>query len=855
MEVEYEYDEGNWQPEVSSQQSAARAGNSEELETINLTSIYLDLTTSDLPTFRPLDVFSYLCPSNIHLRMVSVNNVSVLFGSFILLDEVSFLITRQERIGLTGRNGAGKSTLMKIIAGMQDPTSGSVERPRELTVGYLEQQMAVSDTTTVMEETLTAFAEIRALEQEIADVTREIAERTDYESDSYHNLCDRLHSAGERHQLLGGNDYTALARQTLAGLGFNPEEFNRPTRELSGGWRMRVELAKILLRKPDLILLDEPTNHLDIESIIWLEGFLETYPGAVILVSHDRTFLDNVTRRTIEISLGKIYDYRVPYTQYTVLRRERREQQTAAYRNQKKMIEDTEKFIERFRYKPTKAVQVQSKIKQLKKLERIEIEDEDTSAMNIRFSPAPRSGTVVVEADEASKRYGDHLVLDRISLKIERGEKVAFVGRNGEGKTTLARMILGQIDHEGTVKRGHNVSIGYFAQNQDELLNDELTVFETVDRIARGDIRTRLRDILGAFLFHGDDIDKKVKVLSGGERSRLAIVQLLLEPYNLLLLDEPTNHLDIRSKEILKQALIKFDGTLIVVSHDRDFLDGLVNKVYEFRHRKIRTHLGGIDEFLRWRKIESLRELEMRSAPGVKKGGAAARAGGKAGAAGSNQGMTGGKAGVAGSSASAAGNRRGAADSKAGAPGSNPGMTGGKASAAGRRGAPDSKAVATGDKPGTAGGGASVAGNRKTKSSPLPNGNTAGSRTGGNRAAKPESSQENEAAPATASTGRDTSQQSSKMLYLEKKETERVYRRLQRETQKWETEITGIEKEIAEMDARIAAGDSSAMNDAAFFSLYEERKKKLEALMQSWEEAHGELENFMTEYMNNNDNI
>jgi len=410
-----------------------------------LTSIYLDLTTSDLPTFRPLDVFSYLCPSNIHLRMVSVNNVSVLFGSFVLLDEVSFLITRQERIGLTGRNGAGKSTLMKIIAGMQDPTSGSVERPRELTVGYLEQQMTVSDTTTVMEETLTAFAEIRALEQEIGDVTKEIAERTDYESESYHNLCDRLHSAGERHQLLGGNDYTALAGQTLAGLGFSTEEFNRPTRELSGGWRMRVELAKILLRKPDLILLDEPTNHLDIESIIWLEGFLETYPGAVILVSHDRTFLDNVTRRTVEISLGKIYDYRVPYTQYTVLRRERREQQTAAYRNQKKMIEDTEKFIERFRYKPTKAVQVQSKIKQLKKLERIEIEDEDTTAMNIRFSPAPRSGTVVVEADETSKRYGDHLVLDSIDLKIERGEKVAFVGRNGEGKTTLARMILGQI--------------------------------------------------------------------------------------------------------------------------------------------------------------------------------------------------------------------------------------------------------------------------------------------------------------------------------------------------------------------------------------------------------------------------
>ena len=734
--------------------------------------------------------------------MVSVNNVSVLFGSFILLDEVSFLITRQERIGLTGRNGAGKSTLMKIIAGLQDPTAGSVERPRDLTVGYLEQQMTVSDTTTVMEETLTAFAEIKALEQEIDDVTREIAERTDYESESYHNLCDRLHSAGERHQLLGGSDYTALAGQTLAGLGFSPEEYNRPTRELSGGWRMRVELAKILLRKPDLILLDEPTNHLDIESIMWLEGFLETYPGAVILVSHDRTFLDNVTRRTVEISLGRIYDYRVPYTQYTVLRRERREQQTAAYRNQQKMIEDAERFIERFRYKPTKAVQVQSKIKQLKKLDRIEIEDEDTSAMNIRFSPAPRSGTVVVEADEASKRYGSHLVLDSISLKIERGEKVAFVGRNGEGKTTLARMILGQTDHEGTLKRGHNVSIGYFAQNQDELLNDELTVFETVDRIARGDIRTRLRDILGAFLFHGDDIDKKVKVLSGGERSRLAIVQLLLEPYNLLLLDEPTNHLDIRSKEILKQALIKFDGTLIVVSHDRDFLDGLVNKVYEFRNRKIRIHLGGIAEFLRSRKIESLRELEIRSVKGVTKSSAAARTGGKAVTA------------------------------------------GGKTVAA--------EITGKEKRPVTGGGRGRVTGGDEAEGVAADRGAQA---RGAGPTATADFRNENEGAVAAGSTGRDASPQSSKMLYLEKKETARVYRRLLRETQKCESEITDMEKEIAEMDTRISSGDSSALNDPAFFILYEERKKKLEALMVRWEEAHGELENFMTEYMYDNDSI
>ncbi len=660
--------------------------------------------------------------------MVSVNNVSLLFGSFVLLDDVSFLITRQERIGLTGRNGAGKSTLMKIIAGLQDPTSGSIERPRELTVGYLEQQMKVSDTTTVLEETLTSFTELKALEKEVAECTLQVAERSDYESESYRQICDRLHVANERYRMLGGNDYVSVTGQTLTGLGFSQSDFNRPTRELSGGWRMRVELAKILLKKPDLILLDEPTNHLDIESILWLESFLMTYPGAVILVSHDRTFLDNVTRRTIEISLGKIYDYKVPYTKYTELRRERREQQIAAYRNQQKMIEDTEKFIERFRYKPTKSVQVQSKIKQLKKLERIEIEEEDNSAINIRFSPAPRSGTVVVEADEASKRFGDHLVLDRVSLKIERGEKVAFVGRNGEGKTTLSRMILGQLDHEGIIKRGHNVSIGYFAQNQDELLNNELTVYETVDKIARGDIRTRLRDILGAFLFRGDDVDKKVKVLSGGERSRLATVQLLLEPYNLLLLDEPTNHLDIRSKDVLKKALTKFDGTLIVVSHDRDFLDGLVNKVYEFRDKKIKTHLGGIAEFLLSRKIESLKELEKKDIP------------------------------------------------------------------------------------------------------------------------KP-------AARVNAAEEKSPPPLNSKMRYLEKKETERVYRRLRRQTEESEAEITLLEKEIADMDARLASGDTAVVSDPAFYGSYEEKKKNLDSLMQRWEKAHSELEEFMSEYMNTDDHL
>ncbi len=653
--------------------------------------------------------------------MVSVNNVSVLFGSFTLLDEVSFLITRQERIGLTGKNGAGKSTLMKIIAGLQMPTSGSIERPKELTIGYLEQQMKVSDTTTVLEEALTSFSELKALEAEIEICTREVTERADYESIEYRELCDRLHHAGDRYNILGGHDHVALTEQTLAGLGFDRHDLKRPTKELSGGWRMRVELAKILLRKPDLILLDEPTNHLDIESIIWLENFLSAYSGAVILVSHDRTFLDNVTKRTIEISLGKIYDYRVPYTRYTHLRRERREQQEAAYRNQQKMIDDAEKFIERFRYKPTKSVQVQSKIKQLKKIDRIEIEEEDLSSINIRFSPAPRSGTVVVEAEGASKRFGRHLVLDKISLKIERGEKVAFVGRNGEGKTTLSRMILGQLDHEGIVRKGHNVNIGYFAQNQDELLNNDLTVFETVDYIARGDIRTRLRDILGAFLFRGDEVDKKVKVLSGGERSRLAIVQLLLEPYNLLLLDEPTNHLDIRSKEILKLALKKFDGTLIVVSHDRDFLDGLVTKVYEFRSKKIKTHLGGITDFLASRKIESLKELEKK----------------------------------------------------------------------------DKKVASV------------VVVNEQIRE------------------------------PA----------QDNKMRYLEKKENERVYRRLKRQVEESEESIAQLEKEIAEMDVSLSTGDSSVINDASFYARYNENKQKLEVMMLQWENAHNELEEFTSEFL------
>ncbi len=544
--------------------------------------------------------------------MVSVQDVSVSFGSFDLLSNISFLINEQDRIGLTGKNGAGKSTLLKVISGLQSPTSGLVDMSKEVTIGYLPQQMAVDDSTTVLNETLTAFAELIGLEKEIESCSIEVASRQDYESADYLKLCDRLNETEERFRMLGGTGYMGETEQTLTGLGFERKEFDRPTRELSGGWRMRIELAKLILRKPSLFLLDEPTNHLDIESIQWLESFLSSYPGAVMMVSHDRAFLDNITTRTIEISLGKIYDYKASWSKYVELRKERREQQIAAYRNQQKMIEDTEKFIERFRYKATKAVQVQSKIKQLDKVERIEVDEEDTSSINLRFPPAPRSGTVVVEAESLSKSFGSHVVLRKIAITITRGEKVAFVGRNGEGKTTFSRIITGELDHEGMLKTGHNVKIGYFAQNQDELLDENRTVLQTIDDAAVGDIRTKIRDLLGAFLFRGEDVEKKVRVLSGGERSRLALVKLLLEPTNLLILDEPTNHLDMRSKDILKQALIKYDGTLIVVSHDRDFLDGLVTKVYEFRHNRIKESIGGIYDFLRKKKIENLRDIERK---------------------------------------------------------------------------------------------------------------------------------------------------------------------------------------------------------------------------------------------------
>ncbi|MBN2597754.1 ABC-F family ATP-binding cassette domain-containing protein [Labilibaculum sp.] len=546
--------------------------------------------------------------------MISINNLTVEFGGFTLFKQVSFIVNTRDRIGLVGKNGAGKSTLLKIFAGFQAPTTGTVSLPNEIKIGYLPQQVNHIDGNTVMEEALSAFEEVLGLEKEIAEINSEIAERTDYESEEYMKLIERLTDKNDRYHMMGGENIEAEAERTLLGLGFLRSDFIRQTTEFSGGWRMRVELAKILLRRPHVFLLDEPTNHLDIESIQWLEDFLKTYPGAVVLVSHDRAFLDNITNRTVEISVGKIYDYKVPYSQYVVLHAERREQQMKAYINQQKQIKDTEDFIERFRYKATKSVQVQSRIKQLDKIDRIEIDEEDSSKLSLKFPPAPRSGDLVCEVKNLSKAYGDHLVLNELEFVIERGEKLAFVGKNGEGKSTLVKVLMGELEHTGTCKLGHNVKIGYFAQNQAQMLNENKSVFETIDDVAVGDVRTKIRDILGAFMFRGEDIDKKVKVLSGGERSRLAMIRLLLEPVNLLVLDEPTNHLDMRSKDVLKEALNQFDGTVIVVSHDREFLNGLSSKVYEFTNKKIKEHLGGIYDFLQTKKMDSLKELEVKKA-------------------------------------------------------------------------------------------------------------------------------------------------------------------------------------------------------------------------------------------------
>jgi ATP-binding cassette subfamily F protein 3 len=548
--------------------------------------------------------------------MVSIEKLTVEFGGFTLFDAISFVVNKKDRIALTGKNGAGKSTLLRIFAGLQQPTSGTVSIPKDTTVGYLPQQMQLpNQQTTVREEAEKAFELIRATEREIHRLNLELSARTDYESEQYHALIDKMTHQEELFRLMGGNNYQAELERTLLGLGFERKDFDRPIAEFSGGWRMRIELARLLLGQPDVLLLDEPTNHLDIESIQWLESFIATRANAVILVSHDRAFIENTTSRTIEIELGRIYDYKVKYSEYVILRKERREQQLRAYENQQKKLSGTEAFIERFRYKATKAVQVQSRIRQLEKTERIEVDEADNASLNLKFPPAPRSGAYPLILENVSKRYGELPVFGNVTFTIARGDKVAFAGRNGAGKSTLVKCIMQEIDCEGKLQLGHNVKTGYFAQNQAQLLDENRTVYDTIDSVARGDIRTRIRDILGAFMFGGDASDKKVRVLSGGERSRLAMIRLLLEPVNLLILDEPTNHLDMRSKDVLKAALKEFDGTVVVVSHDREFLDGLVNKVYEFGNRQVIEHLGGIYDFLEHKKIDNLRELERPASP------------------------------------------------------------------------------------------------------------------------------------------------------------------------------------------------------------------------------------------------
>ena len=545
--------------------------------------------------------------------MVSVEKLRVEFGATPLFQDVSYVINDKDRIALVGKNGAGKSTMLKIIAGLQQPTSGTVAVSGGSTIGYLPQVMVLSDEHTVREEAEQAFSHISQMQERLDRMNQELADRTDYDSESYMALVEKFTHESERFQMMGGMNYQAELERTLMGLGFVREDFDRPTREFSGGWRMRIELAKLLLRRPDVLLLDEPTNHLDIESIQWLENFLATKANAVVLVSHDRAFINNVTNRTLEISCGRVFDYKVKYDEYVRLRAERREQQLRAYENQQKEIADIKEFIERFRYKPTKAVQVQSRIKQLEKMVPIEVDEVDNSALRLKFPPALRSGDYPLICEGVRKAYGEHVVFHDVDLTIKRGEKVAFVGKNGEGKSTLVKCIMGEIPFEGNLKLGHNVQIGYFAQNQAQLLDGELTVFDTIDRVAKGDIRLKIRDILGAFMFGGEASEKKVKVLSGGERSRLAMIKLLLEPVNFLILDEPTNHLDMRSKDVLKDAIRDFDGTVVVVSHDREFLDGLVSKVYEFGGGVVKEHLGGIYDFLQRKNIESLNDLQKPS--------------------------------------------------------------------------------------------------------------------------------------------------------------------------------------------------------------------------------------------------
>ncbi len=545
--------------------------------------------------------------------MISVDGLTVEFGGSALFSDVSFVINEKDRIALMGKNGAGKSTLLKILAGVREPSRGKVSAPKDTVIAYLPQHLMTEDGRTVFEETAQAFAHLHEMEAEIAELNKQLETRTDYESDGYMELIERVSTLSEKFYSIEEINYDADIEKTLLGLGFKREDFDRQTSEFSGGWRMRIELAKLLLKKPDVLLLDEPTNHLDIESIQWLEDFLIDNGQAVVVISHDRAFVDHITTRTIEVTMGRIYDYKVNYSQYLQLRKERREQQQKAYDEQQKMIAETREFIERFKGTYSKTLQVQSRVKMLEKLEILEVDEEDTSALRLKFPPSPRSGSYPVTIENVSKAYGDHTVFRNANLMIERGDKIAFVGKNGEGKSTLVKCIMKEIEHEGTLTLGHNVMIGYFAQNQASLLDENLTVFQTIDDVAQGDIRNKIKDLLGAFMFGGENSAKKVKVLSGGERTRRAMIKLLLEPVNLLILDEPTNHLDMKTKDILKQALLDFDGTLIVVSHDRDFLDGLVSKVYEFGNQKVTEHLEGIYEFMQRKKMENLRELERKN--------------------------------------------------------------------------------------------------------------------------------------------------------------------------------------------------------------------------------------------------
>lgn len=664
-----------------------------------------------------------LLTTNFIIAVIAVQNLTVEFSAVPLFNNINYVINPRDRIALVGKNGAGKSTMLKIIAGLQRPTSGQVAVPAETTIGYLPQQMKLADETTLLEEVRKAFSHIDTMQRHLDDINRQLAERTDYESEEYARLIEQSTTLTDRLTIEHSENHEAEMERTLVGLGFVRDDFDRATAEFSGGWRMRIELAKLLLQHPDVLLLDEPTNHLDIESIQWLEQFLRLKAKAVVLVSHDRAFIDNVTTRTIEISCGRIYDYAVNYSKFVELRKERIEQQTRAYLNQQKEIADTEAFIERFRYKATKAVQVQSRMKALAKIERIEIDEVDNSRLSLRFPPAPRSGDYPVIADNVGKAYGDHQVFDQATFTISRGEKVAFVGKNGEGKSTLVKCIMGEIPFTGSLKIGHNVQIGYFAQNQAQLLDESISVFDTIDRVATGDIRTKIRDILGAFMFGGEASDKKVKVLSGGEKTRLAMIRLLLQPVNLLILDEPTNHLDMRSKDVLKQAIKDFDGTVIVVSHDREFLDGLVEKVYEFGGGRVKECLGGIYDFLEKKKLTSLQELELSKSPG---------------------------------------------------------------------------------------GGVQAEPERKVEVAP---------------AARPET-QADGPAP-------------RRLSYAEQKEREKMLRKARKKVEDAEAAVGNLEKEIADIEARIASGD---LGDNDIYSLHQQRTREMENALSLWELASQELD-------------